>query len=204
MKVFAKIILFGEWQTILDIVIMALLNIINPSDPVLRRKAKKVTRFDGKLQNLIDNMIETMHDAPGIGLAAPQVSESLRLFVAHVEEDPDDENNAVEGNDITIPGLGRMHVIINPRITYFSSESTVRTEGCLSLPGYLGDVCRALEISVKYTDRHGQKRKLNTNGWMARVIQHEYDHLEGELFIDKAEKIWLAEQDLEDEGKTSN
>ena len=73
------------------------MNIINPSDPVLRRKAKKVTRFDGKLQNLIDNMIETMHDAPGIGLAAPQVSESLRLFVAHVEEDPDDENNAVGG-----------------------------------------------------------------------------------------------------------
>ena len=194
----------SEQPTVLDIVIMALLNIINPSDPVLRRKAKKVTRFDGKLQNLIDNMIETMHDAPGIGLAAPQVSESLRLFVAHVEEDPDDDNNAVEGNDITIPGLGRMHVMINPRITYFSSESTVRTEGCLSLPGYLGDVCRALEISVKYTDRHGQKRKLNTNGWMARVIQHEYDHLEGELFIDKAEKIWLAEQDLEDEGKTSN
>ena len=204
MEVFAKIILCSEWQTILDIVIMALLNIINPSDPVLRRKAKKVTRFDGKLQNLIDNMIETMHDAPGIGLAAPQVSESLRLFVVHVEEDPDVENNAVGVNDNTIPGLGRIHVMINPRITYFSSESAVRTEGCLSLPGYLGDVCRPLEISVKYTDRHGQKRKLNTNGWMARVIQHEYDHLEGELFIDKAEKIWLAEQDSQDEGKTSN
>ena len=204
MEVFAKIILCSEWQTILDIVIMALLNIINPSDPVLRRKAKKVTRFDGKLQNLIDHMIETMYAAPGIGLAAPQVSESLRLFVAHVEEDPDDENNSAEGNDTAIPGLGRIHVMINPKITYFSSESAVRTEGCLSLPGYLGDVCRALEISIKYTDRHGQKRRLNTNGWMARVIQHEYDHLEGELFIDKAEKIWLADQDLEDEGKTSN
>ena len=191
-------------QTVLDIGIMALLNIINPSDPVLRRKAKKVTRFDGKLQNLIDDMIETMHDAPGIGLAAPQVSESLRLFVAHVEEDPDDENNSADGNDITIPGLGRIHVMINPRITYFSSESAVRTEGCLSLPGYLGDVCRALEISVKYTDRHGHKRKLNTIGWMARVIQHEYDHLEGELFIDKAEKIWLADQDSDDESKASN
>ena len=91
-------------QTVLDIGIMALLNIINPSVSVLRRKAKKVTRFDGKLQNLIDDMIETMHDAPGIGLAAPQVSESLRLFVAHVEEDPDDDNNAVEANDITKPG----------------------------------------------------------------------------------------------------
>ena len=183
---------------------MTLLNIINPSDPILRRKAKKITRFDGTLQNLIDDMIETMHDAPGVGLAAPQISESLRLFVAHVEEEPEDETNSDDQNTVTTPGLGRMHVMINPKITYFSGETTVRTEGCLSLPGYLGDVRRPLEIFIKYTDRHGQRRKLKTNGWMARVIQHEYDHLEGVLFIDKAEKIWLADQESDAEDKMSN
>lgn len=184
--------------------IMTSLNIINPSNPILRKKAKKVTRFDGKLQNLIDDMIETMQDAPGVGLAAPQVSESLRLFVAHLEEELQDETNSDDYYDATTPGLGRMHVMINPKITHFSGETTVRTEGCLSLPGYLGDVCRSLEISIKYTDRHGQRRKLKTNGWMARVLQHEYDHLKGVLFIDKAEKIWLAEQESGDQEKMSN
>ena len=183
---------------------MTLLNIINPLDPILRRKAKKITRFDGTLQNLIDDMIETMHDAPGVGLAAPQISESLRLFVAHVEDGPEGETNSDDQNNVMTPGLGRMHVMINPKITYFSGETTVRTEGCLSLPGYLGDVRRPLEIFIKYTDRHGQRRKLKTNGWMARVIQHEYDHLEGVLFIDKAEKIWLADQESDDEDKMSN
>ncbi len=183
---------------------MTLLNIINPSDSILRRKAKKVTRFDGKLQNLIDDMIETMHDAPGVGLAAPQVSESIRLFVAHLEEVPEDETNSDDQKDVAIPGLGRMHVMINPKITYFSGETTLRTEGCLSLPGYLGDVSRALEISIKYTDRYSQRRKLKTNGWMARVIQHEYDHLEGILFIDKAAKIWLVEDESDDDDKLSD
>ena len=194
---------YSQQQTVWNFV-MTLLNIINPSDPILRRKAKKVTRFDGKLQNLIDDMIETMHDAPGVGLAAPQVSESVRLFVTHLEEVQEDETNSDDQKDVAIPGLGRMHVMINPKITYFSGETTLCTEGCLSLPGYLGDVSRALEISIKYTDRYSQRRKLKTNGWMARVIQHEYDHLEGVLFIDKAEKIWLAEDESDDDDKLSD
>ena len=181
-----------------------ILPIVAYGTPVLREETEEIDENYPDLKLLIEDMWETMYASKGVGLAAPQISESLRLFVAHVEEDPEDETNSDDYYDATTPGLGRMHVMINPKITHFSGETTVRTEGCLSLPGYLGDVCRSLEISIKYTDRHGQRRKLKTNGWMARVLQHEYDHLKGVLFIDKAEKIWLAEQESGDQEKMSN
>ena len=176
---------------------MALLQIISPSNPILRKKAARVTAFDGRLQSLIDDMIETMKAAPGVGLAAPQVAQSLRLFVARLDEEP------VSGDDPDAPqspvprGIGRTHVMINPRITRFIGEAVVGTEACLSIPEYLGDVSRPHGIIIKYLDRQGQKRKLRTYGWMARVLQHENDHLDGVLFIDKAEKVWRAKPEGE-------
>ena len=93
------------------------------------------------------------------------------------------------------PGLGRTHVMINPKITRFVGEDVVGTEACLSIPGFLGDVTRPNGIIIKYLDRQGQRRKLRTHGWLARVLQHEYDHLDGILFIDRAEKVWRSDSE---------
>ena len=187
---------------------MALRNIITPADDRLRRAALKVTSFDKTFQQLVDDMLLTMHAAPGVGLAAPQVGESLRLFVAHLEHEPaakdDDVGDATEDATATAehavpvaaaaqpaaPGVGRVLVMVNPEITRFSEELEVGTEGCLSLPGFAGDVERPRTITIKYRDRHNQPHKLHTHGWMARVLQHEYDHLEGVLFIDRALDVW--------------
>ena len=179
---------------------MALRNIITPADDRLRRAALKVTSFDKTFQQLVDDLLLTMHAAPGVGLAAPQVGESLRLFVAHLEHEPaaDDAEDAAtadvepsaEPAAPAAPGVGRVLVMVNPEITRFSEELEVGTEGCLSLPGFAGDVERPRTITIKYRDRHNQPHKLHTHGWMARVLQHEYDHLEGVLFIDRALDVW--------------
>ena len=179
---------------------MALRNIITPADDRLRRAALKVTSFDKTFQQLVDDLLLTMHAAPGVGLAAPQVGESLRLFVAHLEHEPaaDDAEDAAtadvepsaEAAAPAAPGVGRVLVMVNPEITRFSEELEVGTEGCLSLPGFAGDVERPRTITIKYRDRHNQPHKLHTHGWMARVLQHEYDHLEGVLFIDRASDVW--------------
>lgn len=183
---------------------MALRNIITPADDRLRRAALKVTSFDKTFQQLVDDMLLTMHAAPGVGLAAPQVGESLRLFVAHLEHEPAAKDDAVGDATATAehavpvaaaaqpaaPGVGRVLVMVNPEITRFSEELEVGTEGCLSLPGFAGDVERPRTITIKYRDRHNQPHKLHTHGWMARVLQHEYDHLEGVLFIDRALDVW--------------
>lgn len=180
---------------------MALRNIITPADDRLRRAALKVTSFDKTFQQLVDDLLLTMHAAPGVGLAAPQVGESLRLFVAHLEREPaaaDDDDTATAAatapgpvpGEPAPPGVGRVLVMVNPEITRFSEELEVGTEGCLSLPGFAGDVERPRTITIKYRDRHNQPHKLHTHGWMARVLQHEYDHLEGVLFIDRALDVW--------------
>jgi peptide deformylase len=121
------------------------------------------------------------------------VAQSLRLFVARLDEEPVAGDDPDAPKPPETPGLGRTHVMINPKITRFFGEAVVGTEACLSIPEYMGDVSRAYGIIIKYLDRHGQKRKLRTHGWMARVLQHEYDHLDGVLFIDKAAKVWRAE-----------
>ncbi len=172
---------------------MSELRIITPSNPILRRKAARVTVFGARLQTLIDDMLETMQAAPGVGLAAPQVARSLRLFVARLDEEPTAGDEPDAPPSPAPPGLGRTHVMINPKITRSSGDAVVGTEACLSIPEYRGDVSRPHEIIIKYLDRHGQNRKLRTHGWMARVLQHEYDHLAGVLFIDRAEKVWRAE-----------
>jgi peptide deformylase len=165
---------------------MALRNIVSIPEPVLRRKAQKVADFGSDLQKLIDDMVETMRAAPGVGLAAPQVAEPIRLIVVEYGEDGE------EGEE---PKPPRLYTLINPEIARFSKETEMGTEGCLSIPGFLGDVDRSLSVTVKGYNRHGQPVKIKADGWLARIFQHEIDHLDGVLFIDRAERVWKSEQE---------
>jgi len=160
---------------------MPVREIVTLPAPVLRRKARKVTDFGTELQTLIDDMIDTMREAPGVGLAAPQVDVPLRVIVV---EYGDDENEEVPP---------KLFALVNPEITRYSTENEVGTEGCLSIPGYAGDVERPLGVTVKGLNRRGQPVKFKAEGWLARIFQHELDHLDGVLFIDRAEKVWKHE-----------
>jgi len=161
---------------------MTLRTIVFTPQPVLRRKARPVTRFDAGLQTLIDDMVETMRQAPGVGLAAPQVNVSERLIVV---EFGDEEDEAVPP---------KLYVLINPEISRASTETEVGTEGCLSIPGFVGDVERAQAVTVKGKNWHGQPMTVKANGWLARIFQHEIDHLNGVLFTDRAIRVWQPER----------
>ncbi len=156
-------------------------------DPVLRKKAQPVTKFDDALQTLIDDMIVTMREAPGVGLAAPQVGVLQQLLVIEHPENEEDED-----------AEPRLYVVINPEITRKSVEMEVGTEGCLSIPGYNGEVERHLAITVKALNRRGQPMTLKLKDWTARIFQHEIDHLNGILFTDRASKVWKLEAPVED------
>ncbi len=173
---------------------MALLPIVNLPDPILRRKAKPVTKFDKDLQTLIDNMIETMREAPGVGLAAPQINISQQLAVIEYAEGEDEE----EENEDAPPIPKKLYVIINPEIIKASEEKVMGIEGCLSIPGLHGEVERHEAIQIKALNRHGSPVKLKVDGWMARIFQHEIDHLNGVLFTDRATSVWKPSAD-EDE-----
>ncbi len=162
---------------------MTLRDIIQLDNPVLRRKARRVTSFDRGFQRLVDDLIETMREASGIGLAAPQVAVSQRVFVVRL---PDDDEEAREefGAD-----AGVQHVIVNPKLVRIGRETEEGVEGCLSIPGYIGDVERALTVTLKGQDRHGVALRIRAEGWLARVFQHELDHLNGVLYIDKATDV---------------
>ncbi len=179
---------------------MALRQIVTLPDPVLRRKAKAVTEFGKDLQTLIDDMIETMRDAPGVGLAAPQVGVSERLAVIEYVEDEDDEDEAVEGvaEPPKPPKPKQLYVIINPEIVKASEEKIMGIEGCLSIPGLLGEVERHEALQVKALNRHGKPVKLKVDGWLARIFQHEIDHLNGVLFTDLTDRIWQPKEPVED------
>jgi peptide deformylase len=165
-------------------VFMAVREIVSLPEPVLRKKARKVTDFGPELQTLIDDMVETMRVAPGVGLAAPQVDASVRVIVVEYGEE-DEEETAV------IPP--KLYTVVNPEITRFSTESEVGSEGCLSIPGFAGDVERPLGITIKGQNRRGQPIRIKAEGWLARIFQHEIDHLDGVLFIDRAERVWKLE-----------
>lgn len=158
---------------------MALREIITLPDPVLRRKARKVTEINKSLQTLIDDMIETMRQAPGVGLAAPQVNISERVIVVEYEE-----------NDEVEESPKKLYVLINPEITAASDEKEMGIEACLSIPGLAGDVERHSEIQLKGLNRHGKPTRLKAHGWLARIFQHEIDHLDGIVFTDRAVKVW--------------
>lgn len=156
---------------------MAVLDIHVIDDPVLRRKAKKAVKVTPELRQLIDDMIETMRDTPGVGLAAPQVGVSERVIVVEYAEDDEDEDAP--------PARKKLYVVINPEIIWASEELVEGAEGCLSVPGWLGDVARHDAIALKGLNRSGQKIKINAEGWLARIFQHEIDHLDGILYIDR-------------------
>ena len=156
---------------------MGLRTIVTLPEPVLRRKARPVSNFDDNLQTLIDDMIDTMREAPGVGLAAPQVGVSERLIVVEYAEDDDEEDAP--------PKKKKLYVVLNPEIVAASEEMVTGTEGCLSVPGWVGDVERHEAIVVRGLNRNGDKIKIEAEGWLARIFQHEIDHLDGVLYIDK-------------------
>ena len=163
---------------------MAVREIVTLPAPILRHKARPVTEFGTELQTLINDMVDTMREAPGVGLAAPQVDVPLRLIVVEYSEEDEDEDKEVPP---------KLYVVVNPEITRFSSDDEIGTEGCLSIPGYAGDVERPLAVTIKGLNRRGQPLKIKAEGWLARIFQHEIDHLDGVLFIDRAEKVWKHE-----------
>jgi peptide deformylase len=171
---------------------MALRQIIYLPDPILRKKAKPVTKFDKELQTLIDDMFETMREAPGVGLAAPQINLPMQLAVVEYAEDEDEERE-----ENAPPPKKKQYVLINPEITKVSEEMVLGVEGCLSIPGLVGEVERHEAIQVKALNRHGQPYKLKVDGWLARIFQHEIDHLHGVLFTDKATRVWKPSTDEE-------
>jgi peptide deformylase len=133
----------------------------------LRGKAKRVPRVDSSLQKLIDDMVETVRAAPGVGLAAPQVGVPLRVVVVDYED--------------------RLYVVINPEVVKTGQETVTDEEGCLSAPHWQGPVARATSLTVKGRDRDWKEVRVKAEGWLARIFQHELDHLEGVLFLDKVE-----------------
>jgi peptide deformylase len=172
---------------------MTLRTIVTTPDPVLQRKARKVTSFDKDLQTLIDDMIETMREAPGVGLAAPQVGVSQQVIVVEYAE-PEE----VEEGEEPIEVEPKLYVMVNPEIVKQSPETIMGVEGCLSVPLLVGEVERAQEVRIKGFNRRGRPMKLKADGWLARIFQHEIDHLNGVLFTDLATQIWQPEEPIED------
>lgn len=156
---------------------MAVREILTSEHPALRQKAKKIKKVDASLQKFIDDMIETMEDAPGQGLAAPQLGVSLRVIVIDAKPGEDDDKDE---EPVKLQ-------LINPEIVEQRGEVTGE-EGCLSIPGYIGIVKRAEFITVKALNRKGKEVKLKASHNLARVLQHEVDHLDGILYTDRLEK----------------
>jgi len=170
---------------------MALRKIVTLPDPVLKRKAHTVNKFDKNLQTLLDDMVETMRDAPGVGLAAPQIGLSERIIVIEYYEREEEE----EVEDAP----KKVWALINPEITKTSEERLIGVEGCLSIPGLIGEVERHAEVHVKGLNRHGKPTKVKAKGWLARIFQHEIDHLNGVLFTERATSLWKPQQEVDAE-----
>lgn len=170
-----------------------ILSIIQEGDPVLRKRAEEVKDLKSpEIQQLILDMVATMKAAGGVGLAAPQVSKSLRIFVANVA--------ALEGR-ASPNEIGReekqkekIYVFINPEIKDISPDKSPFEEGCLSVEKIWGSVIRPKKLTIRALDENGKPIKIRAKGLLARIIQHEMDHLNGMLFIDKAEKLYKLEE----------
>ena len=147
---------------------MAIRPILTAEETVLRERTKRVARFDPSLHRLLADMLETMRDAPGVGLAANQVGVPLQVAVTEVE--------------------GRITELVNPQIVRTSGEQ-LDWEGCLSIPGYVAEVARAAKVTVKAKDRHGREFRIKGDELFARALQHEIDHLNGILYIDHLESL---------------
>ena len=162
---------------------MSILKVARMGHPVLRAKARTVDKHElrgAALQRLIDDMMETMAEYHGVGLAAPQVHEGLRLFVATLDADDDDGDGDGDAEPLAI---------VNPEVTVVGAEVVEEWEGCLSIPNVRGRVPRAREIKVRAYDRKGDRIELSAHDFPARVIQHETDHLDGILFFDRMKSL---------------
>jgi peptide deformylase len=147
---------------------MVIRRILTAEEPILRERAKKVTTFDASLHRLLDDMLETMRDAPGVGLAANQIGVGLQVAVIEVED--------------------KVTELINPQIVRASGE-IIDWEGCLSIPGFVAEVKRSAKVTVKARDRHGKEFRIKGDELLARALQHEIDHLNGILYIDYLESL---------------
>jgi peptide deformylase len=173
------------------------LSIVEVGNPILRRAARALSPpqiRSSEIRRLIEDMRAVMHDAPGVGLAAPQVGHSIQLAVI--------EDRAQYHKDITPEQLAAkerqmvpFQVLINPRIVWQSEETREFFEGCLSLPGYTAIVRRARSVKVEFLDGEGNARSVDAKGWYARILQHEVDHLHGSLYIDRMETRSFASLD---------
>jgi peptide deformylase len=161
---------------------MPLLPILTSENPVLRQRARKVRAVSPAVRRLIDAMIETMRAAPGVGLAAPQVGVAQRVIVIEYAENQSDDG-----------APPKLYAVVNPEIVRHSAETLPGTEGCLSIPGFLGEVDRFQSVTVRGLDRNGHPFRLKAGDWLARIFQHEIDHLDGVLFIDRASRVWKPE-----------
>ena len=153
---------------------MALRNIVTEEDPILRKTCRPVGEVTPRIQMILDDMVETMRDANGVGLAAPQVGIMRRMFVAEPEPE-------------------KVYIFVDPEIISLEGEQE-GTEGCLSVPGYAGTVKRPEKIVIKGKDRYGKEKEYTFEGFDAVVMCHEFDHLEGILYTDKASEVFPAEQ----------
>lgn len=181
---------------------MALLPILHIPDPRLRQVTEPVGEIDDALRKLVSDMFDTMYDAPGIGLAAPQIGVMQRIVVidcakrASDEDETDEDIAEAEADDAEIeeeeeeePTEPDPIVLINPEILWFSDETSVYEEGCLSIPDYYEDVERPASIKVRYTDMDGKVVEREADSLLSTCIQHEVDHLDGKLFIDYLSRL---------------
>ena len=148
--------------------------ILTEPDPILRKKCQPLEKVDTDIKKLMDDMLETMYEAPGIGLAAIQVGILKRLVVIDISKGEEKKNPIF---------------LINPLIVHQSKKTSVYEEGCLSLPGQFAEIERPAECTIKYIDYHGKEKELKTDGLLATCVQHEVDHLNGILFIDYLSKL---------------
>lgn len=171
---------------------MALREIITVGDPRLRKRSRPIKEITPEIRELIDDMVETMHENAGIGLAAVQVGELARLIIVELPEDEDE------------PGSGQRYIVLNPEIAKLSREVETGIEGCLSVPGYVGEVDRSTMTIVRGIDINGQKFRLRAKGFLARVFQHEIDHTNGILYIDRlteSDRIWTVKKGEEEQAE---
>ncbi len=153
---------------------MSLRKILIEPDIILRKKSEALEKVDDELRKLLDDMLETMYSAPGIGLAAVQIGILKRLIVIDISKEKDKKNPLF---------------LINPEIISKSKKTTTYEEGCLSLPGHFAEIERPAECYVRYVDYYGKKKEIKANGLLSTCIQHEVDHLNGILFIDYLSKL---------------
>ncbi len=170
---------------------MAQRPIVTAENPLLRKKSKKVTRFDDSLCSLVEDMFDTMYGAQGLGLAAPQIGVLQRVFIVEMLPEVDEDGNEI--------APGKSYVLVNPEIVKMRGEEEVE-EGCLSVPGYRGLVKRATWIVIKGQNLRGKRVRFRAEDLLAQAFQHELDHLDGILYLDRLEgpdKLWRIEADEE-------